>query len=133
MMQWRFERYREAYLEMAQRTKYRPGAPSDGCGHIMMSAEEFDDPNILEREARKYAKAFLKQDDDMEYPIGCPNGAVNKAFFYVIEARALLEDIACAVLACRARLDDGGRRRSAASPDFSNRLGVCKGNAAATR
>jgi len=30
MTEWRFERYRAAYLEMARRTKYRPGAPSDG-------------------------------------------------------------------------------------------------------
>jgi hypothetical protein len=26
--QWRFGRYKAAYLEMAKQTKYRPGAPS---------------------------------------------------------------------------------------------------------
>jgi hypothetical protein len=47
-------------------------------------------PEILRREATKYAKEFLSQDDAMEYPMGCPNGAVNKAFFYVIQAAHLL-------------------------------------------
>jgi hypothetical protein len=91
MSEWGFERYKAAYLEMAKRAKYRPGAPSDGLGHIVgMSEEEFGDLRILEREAAKYAAAFLCQEDEMKYPLGCPNGAVNKAFFYVTEAARLL-------------------------------------------
>jgi hypothetical protein len=90
MTEWRFQRYKQAYLAMAKRAKYRPGAPSDGCGHITMSLEEFRDPNILDREAAEYALGFLRQDDRMEYPMGCPDGNFNKAFFYAIEVARLL-------------------------------------------
>jgi hypothetical protein len=90
MSEWRFNRYREAYLEMARRARYRPGAPSDGMGHIDMTDEDFHDLRILNREAAKYALEFLKEDDAMEYDMGCPDGAVNKAFFYAIETARLL-------------------------------------------
>lgn len=90
MTEWRFNRYKEAYLEMAKRARYRPGAPSDGMGNIDMTDAEFRDPVILDREAAKYALGFLKQDDDMEYPLGCPHGPFNKAFFYAIETAQLL-------------------------------------------
>jgi hypothetical protein len=86
---WRLGRYKQAYLEMAKRTKYRPGAPSDGMGHIQMSAEQLRDPAILDREANRYAIGFVHQDDEMEYPMGCPDGGVNKGFFYAIEAARL--------------------------------------------
>jgi hypothetical protein len=49
MTQWRFERYREAYLEMALRAKFRPGAPSDVCGNIQMSNEELQSGNPAPR------------------------------------------------------------------------------------
>jgi hypothetical protein len=90
MTKWRFGRYKEAYLAMAKRSKYRPGAPSDGCGHIEMSAEDLRDPGILDREAAEYALRFLAEDDRMEYPMGCPDGDFNKAFFYTIEVARLL-------------------------------------------
>src|SRR5215472_7579086 len=53
--EWRFRRYREAYLAMAKRTKYRPGAPSDGFGDILLLSEEMRNPLRLEREACEYA------------------------------------------------------------------------------
>jgi hypothetical protein len=91
MTQRRFERYKSAYLEMAKATRYRPGEPSDGWGNIAdMSAEQLCDPSILDREAANYAKQFVRQDDEMEYHLGCPNGGVNKAFLFVIEAAHLL-------------------------------------------
>jgi hypothetical protein len=88
--EWRFERYRDAYLKMARETKYRPGAPSDGWGNILLSREELADSTRLQREAEEYGIDFVKQDDAMVYPMGCPNGAVNQAFFYTIEAARLL-------------------------------------------
>jgi hypothetical protein len=90
MSEWRFNRYKEAYLEMAKRARYRPGAPSDGMGNIDMTDRDFRDPVILNREASKYAIGFLKEDDDMEYYMGCPHGPFNKAFFYAIEVARLL-------------------------------------------
>jgi hypothetical protein len=55
-----------------------------------MSAAELRDPALLEREAADYAIDFVHQDDETEYPMGCPDGAVNKAFFYTIEAARVL-------------------------------------------
>ena len=71
---------------MAKRAKYRPAAPSDGCGHIQLTNEEFHNPERLQREARQYAAQFLAEDDAMEYPMGCPDGAGNRAFCFIIEA-----------------------------------------------
>ena len=90
MSEWRFERYRTAYHEMWKRARYRPAAPSDGMGHIMLDKGEIEDQNRLEAEARKYAAGFLKQDDEMEYSMGCPDGRGNRAFCYAIEAARAL-------------------------------------------
>jgi hypothetical protein len=86
MTQWRFERYRAAYLEMAAQAHYRPAAPNDGCGNILLDDDELADPARLHREAQKYALRFVAQDDKMEYSIGCPDGKGNRAFCYIIEA-----------------------------------------------
>jgi len=56
----------------------------------MLSPEELRDERRLRDEAAKYALEFLKQDDAMEYPMGCPDGRMNKAFFYAIEAARLM-------------------------------------------
>jgi hypothetical protein len=90
MIDLRYGRYKEAYLAMAQRAKYRPGAPSGGFGDIQMSLEELHNPEILDQEADKYALLFLGEDKTMEYEIGCPDFAYNKAFFYTIEVARLL-------------------------------------------
>ncbi len=87
MTDWRFDRYRTAYLAMARRAKYRPAAPSDGMtGELRLTDRELADTARLEREARSYAADFLKQDDAMHYPMGCPDGIGNRAFCYAIEA-----------------------------------------------
>lgn len=90
MTDLRFGRYKEAYLAMVKRAKYRPGAPSDGICHVLLSAEELRDRKILDREADRYALDFLNQDKNMEYPIGCPDFGYNKAFFYTLEAARLM-------------------------------------------
>jgi hypothetical protein len=90
MTEWRFERYRTAYLEMAKQARYRPAAPSDGCGNIELDEDELRDPDRVQREARQYALAFVAKDDKMEYPMGCPDGRGNRAFCYAIEAATLL-------------------------------------------
>jgi hypothetical protein len=86
----RFFRYREAYLAMSERARYRPAAPSDGMGHIQLEAGELGDRARLDREADRYAVGFVREDDATEYPIGCPDFAFNKAFCWVIEAARLL-------------------------------------------
>jgi hypothetical protein len=51
----RYARYREAYLLMANEADYRPQAPSDGMGHILLSREQVADKDRLEQEATAYA------------------------------------------------------------------------------
>jgi hypothetical protein len=86
----RFFRYREAYLAMSRRADYRPAAPSDGFGHIQLSTDQLNDAARLSREADHYAVGFLREDDAINYPIGCPDYTFNKAFCWAIEAARLL-------------------------------------------
>ena len=82
----RFARFCEAYGAMADSAKYRPAAPSDGCGGISLSKAALGDREILKQEASKYAAAFRKEDDAREFYIGCSNFDTNRALVYVIEA-----------------------------------------------
>jgi hypothetical protein len=86
----RFFRYREAYLAMSGQAGYRPAAPSDGFGHIQLSADQLNDAARLSREADYYAVGFVHEDDAMSYPIGCPDYTFNRAFCWAIEAARLL-------------------------------------------
>jgi hypothetical protein len=90
MIDQRFERFREAYLRMATEAKYRPQAPSDGCGNICLTLEQFKDDARLQREADEYAAAFIKEEDDCRFMIGCSNFMTNRAFMFAIEAARLL-------------------------------------------
>ena len=44
MSDFRFQRFRQAYMAMAKRAKYRPAAPGDGCGGIYLSKDELSKP-----------------------------------------------------------------------------------------
>ena len=83
-------RYVEAYLMMALPAKYRPGAPSDGCGNIQLSKVQCDDVNRLLRESVEYAVDFDKEEDTDTFNIGCSNFSTNRAFVFSIEAARLL-------------------------------------------
>ena len=87
MPYWAITRFAEAYLMMAMRARYRPGAPSDGMGNIQLESEELADPDRLRREAFDYAMRFYKEEEDThEFWIGCSDGRTNRAFLLVIEA-----------------------------------------------
>lgn len=75
-----------AYRNMAMKAKYRPAAPSDGMGNITASAESLD----LDAEAREYAIAWRRDEDDQRYPIGCPCYSDRPALIYIVEAARLL-------------------------------------------
>jgi hypothetical protein len=90
MSEWTFERYKEAYKEMAQRAKYRPMSPGDGLGSCDLTEWELRDPVRLDVEAEKYAAEFYREDDECVFTIGCSNGTTNKAFVYTIEAARAL-------------------------------------------
>jgi hypothetical protein len=86
----RLDRYREVYLAMVKHAGYRPTAPSDGFGGITLSEEQMRDSAVIEAEARRYAADFVKQDDDMDYQVGCPDFTFNKAFCLAIEAAKVM-------------------------------------------
>jgi hypothetical protein len=48
-MNAKIERFREAYIAMAKKARYRPQAPGDGMGNISLSKEQLTDPGWLER------------------------------------------------------------------------------------
>ena len=83
-------RFAQAYLMMA-RAQYRPAAPSDGCGNIQLTSEQYADKNRLYLEAVTYAMKFASvEDGDMNFHIGCSNYNTNRAFVFCIEAARLL-------------------------------------------
>jgi hypothetical protein len=85
----RLARFAEAYLIMAG-VKYRPAAPSDGCGNIQLSPDQFKARDRLYREAVKYAVDFYREEDSLSFWIGCSNFNTNRAFVLSIEAARLL-------------------------------------------
>jgi hypothetical protein len=83
-------RFAEAYVTMALRGAYRPGAPSDGFGHIQLTRDECNDHQRLAEEAVRYAVAFDKEEDVCKFNIGCSNFDTNRAFVLAIESARLL-------------------------------------------
>jgi hypothetical protein len=77
----RLENFRAAYLRMAHEAKYRPAAPSDGCGNIQ---------GRLWSEAVQYAVQFLREEDTGSFRIGCSDFRTAQAFCWTIEAARLL-------------------------------------------
>jgi hypothetical protein len=87
------ERFKEAYLTMAKKARYRPAAPGDGVGGISLSDEQLADPVRLDKEAEKYAVAFRKQEESRNFHIGLSNFSTNRAFVYAIEAARSLAGV----------------------------------------
>ena len=83
------ERITEAYMEMAK-VGYRPGAPSDGMGSILLSEAKLDDKRLLISEAMRYSGRFLAEEDTRRFMIGVSHWPTNRAFVYVVEAARLL-------------------------------------------
>lgn len=72
----------EAYLQMAEKARYRPQAPSDGFGHITVPLAELD----IDEEARTYAQSFWDAEDEHWFYLGCSNYSQRTAMVYLIEA-----------------------------------------------
>lgn len=84
------EKFRDAYLLMAHKANYRPAAPGDGFGGIYLNADQLADPEMLEKEARKYALVFAREEDDRGFFIGVSDYETSQAFVYTIEAARCL-------------------------------------------
>jgi hypothetical protein len=82
----KLERFAEAYRKMALDANYRPAAPSDGMGHVLLTKEQVSDPERLWHEAIKYANQFNAEEDKCRFHIGCSDYRTNRAFVWIIEA-----------------------------------------------
>jgi hypothetical protein len=77
-----------AYKQMAKH--YRPLAPSDGLGHVLLSKEELADPRRLEQEAKEAALQFVTEDNDCNHVVhGCANGNDTATMFYCLRVAEL--------------------------------------------
>lgn len=85
-----YPRLTHAYKMMAEKAKYRPGAPSDGLGNIELDSAEIGDRYRFAVEAEEYAERFLRQEDTGKFIIGVSNGSSLIALVYAIEAARLL-------------------------------------------
>jgi hypothetical protein len=86
----RLERFAEAYLAMARQARYRPQAPSEGFGNILLTPKQCGDIERLRREAVAYALGFSAEEDERTFWIGCSDFETNRAFVWTIEAARLL-------------------------------------------
>jgi len=95
MRQWgkadeRFKPVMQAYLDMWARAKYRPGAPSDGFGNIMLGDDQLADPVRLEMEAWIAAREFFKADEKVVFEVmGCSHDSHARTMFLALHAAQL--------------------------------------------
>jgi len=84
------DRFAEAYIEMATKTKVRLEAPSDGLGVILLEPWELNNNKLLVEEAYSYASKMRTADDRGEHILdGCTNWDHNKLFVYLQTASQL--------------------------------------------
>lgn len=75
-----------AYVRMA-RAAYRPQAPSDGFGHILLDEEQLADPVRLEIESWEAARAFFEADARLSFVVsGCTDGRLAATMYLALEA-----------------------------------------------
>jgi hypothetical protein len=82
----RLQRFRAAYVAMVRTAHYRPQAPEDGFGNILLTQAELDDQSRLEAEAAAYAIRFLREEDSGAWHLGYSDFSTNRAFMWAIEA-----------------------------------------------
>jgi hypothetical protein len=85
-----FYRIVRGYVRMAQKTRHRPAAPSDGWGTVLLDDEEVANPAILRAEAESYAAAFCHADHATLHEVhGCANGGFAVLKMACLEAATL--------------------------------------------
>lgn len=65
---------------------YRPAAPSDGLGNIIVPESELD----IDVEAWEYGQRFLKEEDECVYWAGCTDFRSLRAAIWTLEAFRLM-------------------------------------------
>jgi hypothetical protein len=86
MDQPKHHRIAEAYRQMAETAMYRPQAPGDLMGHVLLSEEKYLDPKVLHDEATKYASSFMEDEGPCAFFIGNSGYEANRALVYLVEA-----------------------------------------------
>lgn len=76
----------DAYRRLAAEARYRPAAPSDSMGTIVVPLAELD----LAAEARSYTLNWLREENDLTYFAGCPDFPDRPALIFIIEAARAL-------------------------------------------
>lgn len=77
------------YARMAREAKYRPAAPGDGLGNITVPVAELD----LKQEAEAYAEAWGREEQSMDFFLGCPSFGDRPALVFIVEAARLLNGV----------------------------------------
>lgn len=78
------------YHILAESARYRPAAPSDGCGSVLLDDKELRDPGILRDEATRYAIAFCEADEAMLHEVhGCVHSGLGIVQMLALEAATL--------------------------------------------
>ena len=72
----------DSYKRMAVVSRYRPGAPSDGLGNVVVPLEDLD----LEQEALQYAATWNAEENAREFHVGVCNFPTRPATIFAIEA-----------------------------------------------
>lgn len=80
----RVDRFASAYRMLAD-LGYRPAAPGDGYGNIVVPLEELD----LDAEAESYAHRFMAEEDTHCYRAGVTHYSFNRVAVLVLEALRL--------------------------------------------
>lgn len=83
--QEKVDRIQGAYRAMTA-LGYRPAAPSDGFGGIIVPTPELD----VDIESREYCQRFLQEEDTNKYWVGNPDFRANRAFIWTLEALRLM-------------------------------------------
>jgi endonuclease/exonuclease/phosphatase (EEP) superfamily protein YafD len=80
------EQIETTYRRMDAEARYRPCAPGDGMGNIVVPLEELD----IEAEAREYADAWWAEEDDGSFYVGCCDHLTRPATIFAMEAARCL-------------------------------------------
>lgn len=81
---------KQAYLDMVSKARYRPEAPNDGFGHIMLNNDSLDDPVRLEMEAMLAGRRFYEDDERVKFTLhGCCDFRLAATMYLALQAAQL--------------------------------------------
>lgn len=95
-----YQQVADTYRRMAAQARYRPAAPSDGFGTIVVPLADLD----IDSEARAYAQRFIAEEDEQEFWLGCPGFGDRPALVLLVEAARALCGTDTALAARLARM-----------------------------